>query len=71
MNRSGRCEEKEFVSIQIHDSHRCVNIASDSGRVCRPLLVVERGALRLRPSHMAELQVRAHSIVATLAAPHL
>ena len=34
---------REFVSVQLHPTHRCVNIASDSGRVCRPLLVVEAG----------------------------
>ena len=45
----------EFVSIQLHPSHRCVNIASDSGRVCRPLIIVEAGVSKLKEHHMAEI----------------
>ena len=47
---------REFVSIQLHPIHRCVNIASDSGRVCRPLCIVDPGGqLRLKQEHMDAL----------------
>jgi len=46
---------REFVSVQLHPTHRCVNIASDSGRVCRPLLVVDNGRILLEQRHMDEL----------------
>eukprot|EP00964_Phaeocystis_antarctica_P153156 scaffold121293_cov34-Phaeocystis_antarctica.AAC.2 len=47
---------REFVSIQLHPIHRCVNIASDSGRVCRPLCIVDPGGqLRLKQEHMDSL----------------
>ena len=42
---------REFVSVQLHPTHRCVNIASDSGRVCRPLLVVDNGRILLEQRH--------------------
>ena len=45
----------EFVSVQLHPTHRSVNIASDSGRVCRPLLIVDNGTLRLKQCHLDEL----------------
>ena len=46
---------REFVSVQLHPTHKCLNIASDSGRVCRPLLVVEGGRMLLTEQHMEEL----------------
>jgi len=54
LRRSGHL--REFVSVQLHPTHRCVNIASDSGRVCRPLLVVEGRKMRLTQQHMHELR---------------
>ena len=45
----------EFVSVQLHPTHRSINIASDSGRVCRPLLIVENGAPRLTQKMLDEL----------------
>ena len=36
--RKGRV--KEFVSIYLHETQRSVNISSDGGRVCRPLIIV-------------------------------
>jgi hypothetical protein len=41
-----------FVSIYENESHRAVYIASDGGRVCRPLIIVERGAPLVRPHHL-------------------
>ncbi|KAG5186658.1 DNA-directed RNA polymerase III subunit RPC2 [Tribonema minus] len=45
----------EFVSVYLHDVQRAVYIASDGGRVCRPLLVVENGQTLLTERHMAQL----------------
>ena len=39
--RMGRISE--FVSIYINHHHNGVHIATDEGRVCRPLIVVEKG----------------------------
>lgn len=36
---------------------RCVYIASDGGRVCRPLLIADRGVSRIKEHHMKELKV--------------
>ena len=47
---------REFVSVQLHPTHKCLNIASDSGRVCRPLLVVENGKMLLTQKHMDEIE---------------
>jgi DNA-directed RNA polymerase III subunit RPC2 len=41
MRRQGRIGE--FVSVYLNVVQKTVNIASDGGRVCRPLLVVEKG----------------------------
>lgn len=35
----------------------CVYIASDGGRVCRPLVIADRGISRIKDYHMKELQV--------------
>lgn len=45
MRRAGKVSE--FVSIHINNHHAAVHIASDGGRVCRPLLIVERGRARV------------------------
>ncbi|KAF4378520.1 hypothetical protein F8388_022341 [Cannabis sativa] len=34
---------------------RCVYIASDGGRVCRPLVIVDKGIPRVKEHHMKEL----------------
>lgn len=31
----------EFVSVFVHESHKSVHVASDGGRVCRPLIIVD------------------------------
>jgi len=46
---------REFVSVQLHTTHRCVNIASDSGRVCRPLLILTNGRSKLYQEHIDKL----------------
>ena len=41
MRRKGHIGEKsEFISISINKDKRAVNIDSDEGRLCRPLIVV-------------------------------
>ena len=42
----------EFVSIYINTHHRVVYIASDGGRICRPMIIVDKGVPRLTDGHM-------------------
>lgn len=44
-----------FVSIYENESHRAIYIASDGGRVCRPVIIVENGHPRVRSHHLKEL----------------
>jgi DNA-directed RNA polymerase III subunit RPC2 len=53
MRRSGRLSE--FVSICPNHHQRCVYIASDGGRVCRPYIIVERGQPKVTDAHMEML----------------
>lgn len=36
---------------------RCIYIASDGGRVCRPLVIADNGVSRVKEHHMKELKV--------------
>lgn len=36
---------------------RCVYIASDGGRVCRPVVIADKGVSRIKEHHMKELKV--------------
>ncbi|XP_074579327.1 DNA-directed RNA polymerase III subunit 2 [Curcuma longa] len=47
----------EFVSIFVNEEQHCVYIASDGGRVCRPLVIADRGISRIKDYHMKELQL--------------
>lgn len=42
----------EFVSIYINNHHRAVHIASDGGRICRPMIIVEGGRPRVSSEHI-------------------
>jgi DNA-directed RNA polymerase III subunit RPC2 len=44
----------EFVSVYLHEGQRAVHIATDGGRVCRPLLIVDErtGLPRLQQKHV-------------------
>jgi DNA-directed RNA polymerase III subunit RPC2 len=53
MRRAGRV--REFVSVFKNDPQRVVYIASDGGRVCRPLIIVENGRSKVKARHMKEL----------------
>eukprot|EP00123_Amoebidium_parasiticum_P016330 comp23392_c4_seq1/m.38764 comp23392_c4_seq1/g.38764 ORF comp23392_c4_seq1/g.38764 comp23392_c4_seq1/m.38764 type:complete len:1167 (-) comp23392_c4_seq1:231-3731(-) len=53
MRRAGHLSE--FVSIFPSHAQRCVNIASDGGRVCRPYVIVENRRPRITSQHIKEL----------------
>ncbi|PKA51483.1 DNA-directed RNA polymerase II subunit RPB2 [Apostasia shenzhenica] len=46
----------EFVSIFVNERQRCVYVASDGGRVCRPLVIADKGVSRIKEHHMKELR---------------
>jgi len=53
MRRAGRV--REFVSIYKNEKHRSIYISSDGGRLCRPLIIVEKQQSKLKSRHMREL----------------
>eukprot|EP00547_Thalassionema_nitzschioides_P011137 CAMPEP_0194263772 /NCGR_PEP_ID=MMETSP0158-20130606/47234_1 /TAXON_ID=33649 /ORGANISM="Thalassionema nitzschioides, Strain L26-B" /LENGTH=1251 /DNA_ID=CAMNT_0039003981 /DNA_START=34 /DNA_END=3789 /DNA_ORIENTATION=- len=55
MRRQGMAGE--FVSVYCHDTHRAVYIATDGGRVCRPLIIVDEqtGQPTLKQVHLEAL----------------
>ena len=44
-----------FVSIHCNDTHRTVYVATDGGRVSRPVLIVQKGRPLLTAAHLAQL----------------
>ncbi|KAL8555575.1 hypothetical protein ACS0TY_003395 [Phlomoides rotata] len=54
LRRAGKIGE--FVSIFVNDKQCCVYIASDGGRVCRPLIIADKGVSRIKEHHMKELR---------------
>ncbi|KAK3155785.1 hypothetical protein QOZ80_2AG0098620 [Eleusine coracana subsp. coracana] len=46
----------EFISIFINEKQHCIHIASDSGRICRPLIIADKGISRVKERHMKELR---------------
>ncbi|KAL7421638.1 DNA-directed RNA polymerase III complex subunit Rpc2 [Cryptotrichosporon argae] len=54
LRRSGRTSE--FVSIYINHHQRTIYIASDGGRICRPMIIVEKGRPRVTSEHMRLLK---------------
>jgi DNA-directed RNA polymerase III subunit RPC2 len=46
----------KYISIHLHSLHRCIYIASDAGRVCRPLIIVENGKPKLESKHLKQIQ---------------
>ncbi|PPD95028.1 hypothetical protein GOBAR_DD07978 [Gossypium barbadense] len=53
LRRAGKIGE--FVSVFVNEKQRCVYISSDGGRVCRPLVIVDKGISRIKEHHMKEL----------------
>lgn len=54
LRRAGKIGE--FVSIFVNDQQRCIYVASDGGRVCRPLVIADKGISRIKEHHMKELR---------------
>ncbi|TCD62821.1 DNA-directed RNA polymerase III core subunit ret1 [Steccherinum ochraceum] len=54
LRRAGRFSE--FVSVYINHHHRAVHIASDGGRICRPMIIVDGGQPRVKQEHIALLK---------------
>ncbi|KAL5712792.1 DNA-directed RNA polymerase [Ranunculus cassubicifolius] len=54
LRRAGRVGE--FVSVFVNEKQQCVYIASDGGRVCRPLVIADKGVSRIKEHHMQELR---------------
>ncbi|CAK7336461.1 unnamed protein product [Dovyalis caffra] len=53
LRRAGKIGE--FVSVFVNEKQRAVYIASDGGRVCRPLVIADKGISRIKEHHMREL----------------
>ncbi|KAF8406488.1 hypothetical protein HHK36_008577 [Tetracentron sinense] len=53
LRRAGKIGE--FVSVFVNEKQRCVYVASDGGRVCRPLVIADKGISRIKEHHMKEL----------------
>ena len=54
LRRSGRVSE--FVSIFINHHQQCIYIATDEGRICRPLIVVEDGKSKVTSRYLKSLR---------------
>ncbi|KAI9836194.1 MAG: DNA-directed RNA polymerase III subunit [Sarea resinae] len=52
--RMGRISE--FVSIYINHHHCAVHIATDEGRICRPLIIVEKGKSKVTARYLLALR---------------
>ncbi|OAY53344.1 DNA-directed RNA polymerase III subunit 2 [Manihot esculenta] len=53
LRRAGKVGE--FVSVFVNEKQCTVYIASDGGRVCRPLVIADKGVSRIKEHHMKEL----------------
>ncbi|WVQ99768.1 hypothetical protein IAU59_006910 [Kwoniella sp. CBS 9459] len=54
LRRAGRTSE--FVSIYINHHQKVIYIASDGGRICRPMIIVEKNKPRVTTEHMRLLK---------------
>ncbi|KAI3843089.1 hypothetical protein MKX03_018344 [Papaver bracteatum] len=54
LRRAGKIGE--FISVYVNEKQHCVYIASDGGRVCRPLVIADKGISRIKEHHMQELR---------------
>lgn len=46
----------EFVSVYINHHHNSVNISSDGGRICRPMIIVENSFSKVTSEHIKMLK---------------
>ncbi|GAA5931078.1 DNA-directed RNA polymerase III core subunit RET1 [Sporobolomyces koalae] len=54
LRRAGRINE--FVSIYVNLQQQAIHIASDGGRICRPLIIVENSTSKVTQKHMDMLR---------------
>ena len=54
LRRIGRISE--FISIFINHHHGAVHIATDEGRICRPLIIVEKSKSKVTARHLKSLR---------------
>ncbi|CAI5930828.1 unnamed protein product [Closterium sp. NIES-64] len=54
LRRAGKVPE--FLSIYVHSAQRSVILAADGGRVCRPLVIADKGVSRVKKHHIQELK---------------
>lgn len=48
----------EYVSVFIHEDEKSINIASDGGRLCRPLIILDKnGSSLVKNKHIHELSL--------------
>ncbi|KAI8070852.1 DNA-directed RNA polymerase III subunit RPC2 [Gongronella butleri] len=53
LRRAGRVSE--FVTVFVNTHQRTVNLSSDGGRICRPLIIVENSQPRVKQHHINDL----------------
>ena len=54
LRRSGRVSP--FVSIYKHAKQQALHVATDGGRVCRPVIIVEQGRSKVQSVHIEQLE---------------
>ena len=54
LRRNGRVSE--FVSIFVNTHHKAIYIATDEGRICRPLIIVEKKKSKVNRRHLKALR---------------
>ncbi|KAK3000313.1 hypothetical protein RJ639_020678 [Escallonia herrerae] len=69
LRRAGKIGE--FVSIFVNEKQQCVYIASDSGRVCRPLVIADKGVSRIKERHIKELKIAFYEGEAKVETTHI
>ncbi|AMD19615.1 HCL536Cp [Eremothecium sinecaudum] len=53
LRRTGKISE--FISIYTNSHQKAVHIATDGGRICRPLIIIENGCSKVTADHLREL----------------
>ncbi|KAJ2079782.1 DNA-directed RNA polymerase III complex subunit Rpc2 [Coemansia sp. RSA 988] len=53
LRRNGRIPA--FVSVFIDDHRKTVNISADGGRICRPVIIIDKGISRVTAEHIQQL----------------
>ncbi|KAL6941702.1 DNA-directed RNA polymerase III core subunit ret1 [Hanseniaspora osmophila] len=54
LRRSGKISE--FISIYTNQHQNAVHIATDGGRICRPLIIVTNGESKVKAEHLLQLK---------------